>query len=58
MWIFLFKLVLFAPEMVVQNNLVLQIVEHLVTYVVCFMDAVSNCPVSRLEFVQRFHLLL
>ena len=51
------KDVLLTPKVVVQDNLTLQVAHHLVTNLVCLVDSLRDCPVSRRELIQSFRLL-
>ena len=48
-WVFLFEDVLLASEMVVEDDLPLQVTEHLVADLVSFVDPLRDCLVPHLE---------
>lgn len=58
MLILLLEEVLFSPQMIVQNGLLLQIVYHFGTNAVRFVDTISDSLVASSELVQGLDLLL
>ena len=58
MRVLLLKQILLTPEVVVQNDLLLEVVHHLVADLVGFIDSLGDRSMSGGELVQGLHLLL